>query len=163
MRGGDVLTTPYFLNWTAIYIRGGVRNGHPPLSIFGFHIEDNWPRKKGKGNISIYHQTPYPLVYLRYTEPPFIPLISLFQNWQHPALNFARANYARKRKHGKQMPIQTVKMCLVRQWAFIGFFIQFQGNWTHSFSTLIDKTILVSFWEHLLFYTFVFNWLSIAL
>lgn len=97
----------------------------PLLSIFGFRIEDNRPRNKGKGNISIYHQTPYPLVYLRYTEYPFTPLISLFQNPQHPALSFARSCYARKRKNVKQMPIQTVKMCLAKIWAFIGLFIQF--------------------------------------
>ena len=51
----------------------------PLLSIFGFHIEDNRPRKKGKGNISIYHQKPYPLVYLRYTEYIVIPLFPLFK------------------------------------------------------------------------------------
>ena len=95
-----------------------------PLNMFRFYIEANHATKGKEKHFKLLSGI-VAIVYLRYTEHLFIPLFPHLQNSQHPALIFARASYARKSKYGKEMPIQTVKMCLATQWAFMADFILF--------------------------------------
>ena len=92
--------------------------------MFRFYIEANHATKGKEKHFKLLSGI-VAIVYLRYTEHLFIPLFPHLQNSQHPALIFARASYARKSKYGKEMPIQTVKICLTTQWAFMADFILF--------------------------------------